>query len=54
MSINTRCLVDFSEVVKPHMMQQILLQVEAYMIVPRGTTAQRNALRDGQLIVQHL
>ena len=44
---NARSLVDFSEVVNTHDATNSLAQV-AYMIVPRGTTAQRNALRDGQ------
>ena len=44
---NARCLVDFSDTVNTHDATNSLAQV-AYMIVPRGTTAQRNALRDGQ------
>ena len=46
-STNARCLVDFSDTVNTHDALNSLAQV-AYMIVPRGTTAQRNALRDGQ------
>ena len=46
-STNARCLVDFSDTVNTHDATNSLAQV-AYMIVPRGTTAQRNALRDGQ------
>ena len=45
-STNARCLVDFSDTVNTHDATNSLAQV-AYMIVPRGTTAQRNALRDG-------
>ena len=46
-STNARCLVDFSDVINTHDATNTLAQV-GYMIVPRGTTAQRNALRDGQ------
>ena len=44
---NAKCLVDFHDVVNTHDATNSLAQV-AYMIVPRGTTAQRNALVDGQ------
>ena len=43
---NARSLVDFSEATSTHDAGNPLAPV-AYMIVPRGTTAQRNALRDG-------
>ena len=43
---NARSLVDFSDSVNTHDATNSLAPV-AYMIVPRGTTAQRNALRDG-------
>ena len=43
---NARSLVDFSDVVNTHDATNTLAPV-GYMIVPRGTTAQRNALRDG-------
>ena len=43
---NARSLVDFSDCVNSHDSGNTLAPV-AYMIVPRGTTAQRNALRDG-------
>ena len=43
---NARSLVDFSDTINSHDATNSLAAV-AYMIVPRGTTAQRNALRDG-------
>ena len=43
---NARSLIDFSEATSAHDAGNPLAPV-AYMIVPRGTTAQRNALRDG-------
>ena len=45
-SQNARSLVDFSDTINSHDATNSLAAV-AYMIVPRGTTAQRNALRDG-------
>ena len=45
-SQNARSLVDFSDTINSHDATNSLAPV-AYMIVPRGTTAQRNALRDG-------
>ena len=45
-SQNARSLVDFSDAVNTHDATNSLAPV-AYMIVPRGDTAQRNALRDG-------
>ena len=45
-STNARCLVDFSDTVNTHDATNSFALV-AYMIVPRGTTAQRNAFRDG-------
>ena len=45
-AIPHRCAVDFSEVVDMNETGSSLAN-RGYMIVPRGTTAQRNALRDG-------
>ena len=45
-SVAYRSAVDFSEVISANANGTSLAQV-GYMIVPRGTTAQRNALRDG-------
>ena len=46
-SQNARSLVDFSDTINSHDATNSLAPV-AYMIVPRGTTAQRNALRHGR------
>jgi len=50
---NAKCLVDFHDVVNTHDSTQSLATV-GYMIVPRGTTAQRNALVDGQSLNSNL
>ena len=43
---NARSLVDFSDTINTHDATTSFAPL-AYMVVPRGTTAQRNALRDG-------